>query len=142
MIVTVKRNRKQKIIKILSLIIVIAMFVGYYYHMSNEYAQKEKIELEQKQAQKKQEDEKEIMKRNFERAILSEIEKAVDLIGQENVRHVKLIDNKVIIICEPETNLDAINVRYGAMALTKKTLNELIIAIDINYIIESKLNAS
>lgn len=142
MIVTVKRNRKQKIIKILSLIVVIAMFVGYYYHMSNEYAQKEKIELEQKQAQKKQEDEKEIMKRNFERAILSEIEKAVDLIGQENVRHVKLIDNKVIIICEPETNLDAINVRYGAMALTKKTLNELIIAIDINYIIESKLNAS
>jgi hypothetical protein len=63
------------------------------------------------------------------------------LVGQENIRHVKIIEDKVIIICEPATNLDALMVRYGAMAFIKKTLNEIVIAVDINFIVKSRLNA-
>ena len=78
--------------------------------------------------------------KSLEKAIVTEIEKAVDLIGQKYIQHVKIIENKVVIICEPKTNLDALKVRYGAMALIKNTLNEIIVAIDVKYIVKSRLD--
>lgn len=141
MIVAVKRNRKQKIIKLLSLVVVVAMFVAYYWHMSVQFQEQQKAEMEAKKAEKIAQETKKKNKKKLETAILSEVEKAVDLIGQENVRHVKIIENKLVMICEPKTNLDALMVRYGTMALIKNTLNEIIIAIDVKYIVESKLNA-
>lgn len=140
MIVAVKRNRKQKLIKLLSLIALIVMFGGYYYHMNKTYEEKQKIELEEKLAKKAEEDKKENAKKEVEKAIISEVEKAVDLVGQEHIRHVKLIENKIVIVCEPNTNLDALIVRYGVMALIKRTLNEVVIAVDVNFILKSKLN--
>ena len=38
----------------------------------------------------------------MEKAILSEIEKAVDLIGQENIQNAKIIEDKIIFICNPD----------------------------------------
>lgn len=141
MIVAVKRNKKQKLIKFISLVVLVAMFGGYYFHMSKEFEEKQRIELETKKAEKLEAEEKKKYKKNLENAILTEIEKAVDLIGQKHIQHVKIIENKVVIICEPKTNLDALKVRYGSMALIKNTLNEIIIAIDVKYIAESRLNA-
>lgn len=140
MIVAVKRNRKQKLIKFLSLVALIAMFGAYYYHMNKTYEENQKIELEEKLAKKAEEDKKENAKKEVEKAIISEVEKAVDLVGQEHIRHVKLIENKIVIVCEPDTNLDALMVRYGVMALIKRTLNEVVIAVDVNFILKSKLN--
>ncbi len=140
MIVAIKRNKKQKFIKIIVLLVLVAIGGGYYYHSNEVKKEKQRIEFEEKQALKLEEEKKEKAKKEVETAILSEIEKAVELIGQEQVRHVKIIDNKVIIICEPNTNLDALVVRYGVMALIKKTLNEIVIAVDINFILKSKLN--
>lgn len=140
MIVAVKRNKKQKFFKIISLLVLVGIFGGYYYHMNKTLQEQQKLELEEKQALKLQEEKKEKEKKEVEIAILSEIEKAVDLIGQQHVRHVKIIDNKVVIVCEPNTNLEALTVRYGVMALVKKTLNDIIIAVDINFILKSKLN--
>jgi len=117
------------------------MFAGYYYHISEEFKQQQKEELAAKKAAKIEADRKAENKKNLEKAILSEIEKAVDLIGQEYVRHVQIMENKLVMICEPKTNLEALMVRYGTMALVKNTLNEVIIAIDIKYIVESRLNA-
>lgn len=141
MIVAVKRNRKQKIIKYLSILFLVGMFVAYYMYMNKQFKEEEKIRIEQKKAQKIKEQKEIASKKKFEKAIFTEIEKAVDLIGQENVRHVKVIEDKVIMICEPNTNLEALKVRYGTLALVKKTLNETIIAIDINSVIQSKLDA-
>ncbi|MDD3007669.1 MAG: hypothetical protein RBR70_02670 [Arcobacter sp.] len=140
MIVAVKRNRKSKFIKFISLVVLIAMFGGYYYHMNKTFEEKQKIELAEKQAQKIEEEKKEKAKKDVERAILLEVEKAVDLVGQEHIKHVKLIENKIVIVCEPDTNLDALIVRYGVMALIKRTLNEIVIAVDVNFILKSKLN--
>lgn len=140
MIVAVKRNRKQKIIRFVSLAFVGLMLVGYYFHMSNQMAEQDRIEMETKKAAKLKEEKIKETKKNFERAVLSEIEKAVDLIGQENVQHVKIIENKLVIICELKTNLDALMVRYGTLALIKNTLNEIIVAIDLKYIVERKKN--
>ncbi len=136
MIVTVKRNKKRKYIKYISFFVVILMFFAYYSHMSEKLEKEQKIELAKKieKAQKKKN------KKILEDAIYSEIKKDVYLLGQENVRHVRLLKGKLIIICEPNTNLEALKVRYGAMALTKKNLNEIIVVIDLKYIIESKLN--
>ncbi|MDD2895659.1 MAG: hypothetical protein PHG81_06505 [Aliarcobacter sp.] len=125
----------------MSLLLLVAMLVAYYFHMNKSFEEQQQKELESKQALKLQEDKKEKEKKDMEKAILTEVEKAIDLVGQEHIRHVKIIEDKVIIICEPATNLDALLVRYGAMALIKKTLNEIIIAVDINFILKSRLNA-
>lgn len=141
MIVAVKRNKKRILLKVVSLLVLAAMLAGYYFHMNKSFEEQQQKELESKQALKLEEDKKEKEKKDIEKAILSEVEKAIDLVGQEHIRHVKIIEDKLIIICEPATNLDALLVRYGAMALIKKTLNEIIIAVDINFILKSRLNA-
>lgn len=140
MIVAVKRKRKQKLIKLASLVLVIAMFGGYYWHMSNEFKKQQEAEQKAKQATMLKQQKEEQEKKETKQAIMSEIKKAVALVGQENVRHVKIIENKLILICELETNIEPLMVRYGAMALTKKTLNEVIVAVDIKYVLKSKTN--
>ncbi|MEV9545285.1 hypothetical protein [Aliarcobacter butzleri] len=142
MIVAVKRNKSQKILKII--IVVLLVSGGAYYY--NDYvetarinAEKQKLEEEQKRVLKAKEEEQEKMKQEAQREILAEVEKAVNLIGQEYVRDVKLIKNKVVFVCEPDTNIDALVVRYGAMALIKKTFDEIVIVVDIDFILKNKL---
>ena len=142
MIVAVKRNKSQKILKII--IVVLLVSGGAYYY--NDYvetarinAEKLKLEEEQKRVLKAKEEEQEKIKQEAQREILAEVEKAVNLIGQEYVRDVKLIKNKVVFVCEPDTNIDALVVRYGAMALVKKTFDEIVIVVDIDFILKNKL---
>jgi len=142
MIVAVKRNKSQKILKII--IVVLLVSGGAYYY--NDYvetarinAEKLKLEEEQKRVLKAKEEEQEKIKQEAQRKILAEVEKAVNLIGQEYVRDVKLIKNKVVFVCEPDTNIDALVVRYGAMALIKKTFDEIVIVVDIDFILKNKL---
>lgn len=142
MIVAVKRNKSQKILKII--IVVLLVLGGAYYY--NDYietarinAEKQKLEEEQKRVIKAKEEEQEKIKQEAQREILAEVEKAVNLIGQEYVRDVKLIKNKVVFVCEPDTNIDALVVRYGAMALIKKTFDEIVIVVDIDFILKNKL---
>ncbi|MCG3691855.1 hypothetical protein [Aliarcobacter butzleri] len=142
MIVAVKRNKSQKIFKII--IVVLLVSAGAYYY--NDYvettrinAEKQKLEEEQKRVLKAKEEEQEKIKQEAQREILAEVEKAVNLIGQEYVRDVKLIKNKVVFVCEPDTNIDALVVRYGAMALIKKTFDEIVIVVDIDFILKNKL---
>ncbi|MCT7609247.1 hypothetical protein N5U14_00145 [Aliarcobacter butzleri] len=142
MIVAVKRNKSQKILKII--IVVLLVSGGTYYY--NDYvetarinAEKQKLEEEQKRVLKAKEEEQEKIKQEAQREILAEVEKAVNLIGQEYVRDVKLIKNKVVFVCEPDTNIDALVVRYGAMALIKKTFDEIVIVVDIDFILKNKL---
>ena len=143
MIVAVKRNKSQKILKII--IVVLLVSGGAYYY--NDYietarinAEKQKLEEEQKRVLKAKEEEQEKIKQEAQREILAEVEKAVNLIGQEYVRDVKLIKNKVVFVCEPDTNIDALVVRYGAMALIKKTFDEIVIVVDIDFILKNKLS--
>jgi len=131
MIVTVKRSKKQKIIKLISIIAVIGMFIGYYFYMEEELEAKKIAKIKQ---------EKKEMNRYLERFIYKEVEKAMDLLGQENIQYVKIIQKKIVIVCDLDTNLDALAVRYGTMALIKKTVNDIKIAIDLKYIVESKFN--
>jgi len=141
MIVSVKRNKKQKIIKIASLVVVVIMFIAYYFHMENEFKLQQEKELQLKKAEKIKIETKKKKKKLLERSLISEIEKIVDLIGQKYINHIKIVEKKVVVICEPNTNLEALMVRYGSMALIKESLKETIIAIDLKYIVESRVNA-
>jgi hypothetical protein len=141
MIVSVKRNKKQKIIKIASLVVVVIMFIAYYFHMENEFKLQQEKELQLKKAEKIKIETKKKKKKLLERSLVSEIEKIVDLIGQKYINHIKIVEKKVVVICEPNTNLEALMVRYGSMALIKESLKETIIAIDLKYIVESRVNA-
>lgn len=141
MIVAVKtNNRKRFIIKVLAFLAVVVMFIAYYFHMSEEFARKQKIENE-KQLQEIKKREKKEKNKKLERLIYREIETAVDLIGQRKVIDVKIVSSKALIIVDLETNLDALKVRYGTTALIKKDIKDIKIALDLKYILESKYNA-
>ena len=142
MIVAVKRNKSQKILKIIIVVLWVsggAYYYNHYVETARINAEKQKLEEEQKRVLKAKEEEQKKIKQEAQREILAEVEKAVNLIGQEYVRDVKLIKNKVVFVCEPDTNIDALVVRYGAMALIKKTFDEIVIVVDIDFILKNKL---
>ena len=139
MIVAVKRNKKLKLLKI-AIALVFAIAIAFFIYQKFQTTQEELKSLTEKQEVLKEEiKEKDENKLDIEKAILSEVEKAIELVGQEHIRIVKIIDNKIVIECEPNSNLEALFVRYGAMAMIKKTLNETVIAVDINFILKSRL---
>ncbi|WP_375724832.1 hypothetical protein LXN10_05205 [Arcobacter sp. KX21116] len=137
MIVTVKNSGpKNYVMKIISVVALVAMFTAYYFHMSDEFSSdKGKTNSKQTIEDMKKEDSKEV-----ERLIYKEVETAVELVGQEHIQDVKIVKNKILLVCDTDTNLDALKVRYGTLALIKNDLNNIKIVIDIKYIIESKYN--
>ncbi|RXJ67129.1 hypothetical protein CRV08_11090 [Halarcobacter ebronensis] len=142
MIIAVKSTTRKKIItKFLSVGAVVLLCLFYYYYMSDTYAQKQKIENEKKLQQIKEE-ERGKNSNKLEKLIYREIESAVDLIGQRKVIDVKIVSNRALLVVDPDTNLDALKVRYGSAALIKKSVNDIKIAIDLKYVIESKYNAN
>lgn len=139
MIVAVKRNKNLKLLKI-AIALVFAIAIAFFIYQKFQTTQEELKSLTEKQEVLKEEiKEKDENKLDIEKAILSEVEKAIELVGQEHIRIVKIIDNKIVIECEPNSNLEALFVRYGAMAIIEKTFNETVIAVDINYILKSRL---
>lgn len=138
MIVAVKKNKNYKLLKIILLVASIFMLILFLYNKNEERNELKKSELVKKEILTIEANKKEDTKKDMERAILAEVEKAVDLVGQEHIRTIKIIDNKIVIVCETDANLEALFVRYGAMALIKKTLSETVIAVDVNFILKSK----
>ncbi|RXK13517.1 hypothetical protein CP965_06855 [Halarcobacter mediterraneus] len=140
MIVAVKTNSKKRFfIKLASAIVVVGMFILYYFHMSNEFANQQKKEQESK-LKAVEIDNKLAKQKKLERIIYKEVETAVDLIGQRHVQDVKIISHRALIVVDLGTNLDALKVRYGSSALIKKDLKDIKVAIDLKYILESKIN--
>lgn len=138
MIVTVKKNKNMKI-KILSLVILVLMFIAYYFYMRDEY----KIPMKQKNALVKvdsMELKKKKLSKKLEKIIYKEIESSIDLLGQEFIIDVKVIRNKVLITCDPDTDISAVTIRYGSLALVKRSINNIQIAIDLAYLVNSKLD--
>ncbi len=140
MIVAVKRkDPKRLIIKIVSIVALVIMFYSYYNHMSEEFVKQEQA-AKAKQIETSQKDDKKAKSKKIERLIFREVETAIDLIGQEYVQQVKVVNRKILIVCDANTDLEALTVRYGTMALIKNGLKNTKVAIDLQFIIESKFN--
>ncbi len=136
MIVTVKRSKNKKM-RILSFLALAIMFFAYYNYMSEEYGQDPKNMIVEKKIDSLKLQKSKLAK-SLEKIIYKEIESSVDLIGQEYIKQVKVVKNKIIIITEADTNIDAITVRYGSIALVKKSKEDTKVAIDIKDIIDAK----
>jgi len=135
MIVTVKRkDYKRIIIKAISFASVIAMFTAYYFHMSEEFSQ----ETKEKQAQKSKLTLKNKKAKAIEKIIYREAETAVDLIGQINVQQIKILGKRLYLVCDTNTDLEPLMIRYGVMALVKHSVKNIKIAINLDFIVGSK----
>lgn len=137
-----KKNSSSRIIKV---IIIASLFFGIIYisllikeenllSIELEKAKKdEKIALQVEQEKKEKE------RLDAQRVILIEVEKVVDLIGQNNINDIKILKNKIVYVLNPNTNIDAITIRYGAMALIKKSFKEIVVVVDLEHILKGKL---
>lgn len=141
----VKVRKKSSSSKILKLIIIAGLFIGIAYisllikEENLLSIQLEKAREDEKIAIQIEQEKKEKEKLDAQRIILIEVEKVVDLIGQNNINDIKIVKNKVVYILNPNTNIDAINIRYGAMALIKKSFKEIVVVVDLEHILKGKL---
>jgi len=142
MILIVKGKSYKTIIrKILAMTFLVVMFFFYYEHMSDRFYQENK-KLENELFVKN-----EIIKNNkrtkqkVSRIIYKEAEQIVDLIGQEHIQSIKIIKNRLILICDYDTNVEPLFIRYGVMALVKSTPENIKIAIELKFIVESRYEA-
>ncbi|MCK5110877.1 MAG: hypothetical protein KAQ94_05095 [Arcobacteraceae bacterium] len=137
MILVVKgKNYKRLAAKTLSVIGLIVMFYAYYTHMSDKFQGMnntlvKKLDIEGK-------NKKINLARVLEKLIYKEAETAVDLLGQNNIRSVRIIEKKLFIVCDYDTDIEPLLIRYGVQAMMKQTAQDIKIAIDLKFIVESR----
>ena len=141
----VKVRKKSSSSKILKLIIIAGLFFGIVYiSLLIKEENLLSIELEKAREDEKiaiqiEQEKKEKEKLDAQRIILIEVEKVVDLIGQNNINDIKIVKNKVVSFLNPNTNIDAINIRYVVMALIKKSFKEIVVVVDLEHILKGKI---
>lgn len=138
MIIVIKgRNKKQLIIKALSMLSLIIMFALYYNHMGNKFNEgsgkfsqnNNSLNIQQKVLDKSM---------KLERTIYKEAVIIVNLLEQKNVQSVKVVKDKLLVICDYDTNIEPVLVRYGVNAMIKSTSKNIKIAVDLKIIVENK----
>lgn len=138
MIVVVKgTNYKSIFIGIFSLLIVSAAGGWYYLDLQNKVVHKQEHDKKIAVVDKKEERAKAL-----EKIIFKEAEISVELLNQARVQAISVFDDKLLITCDNETDIEPLMIRYGAMALVKNTSQNIKIAIDLAYIIEDKYEES
>jgi hypothetical protein len=138
MILVVKeRTYKTYLRKSVMYVLLVAMFGLYYNHMSSKF-QDMNSKLETELAEKTDIlNNKENVTQKVEKIIYKEAEKCVELLGQEKVKSVKIENNRLIIVCDYNTDVEPLFIRYGIMALVKSTPEDIRISVDIKFIVES-----
>ncbi|HFU76768.1 MAG TPA: hypothetical protein ENK66_11035 [Arcobacter sp.] len=138
MILVVKeRTYKTYLRKSVMYVLLVAMFGIYYNHMSSKF-QEMNNKLETELAEKTSIIKNKVnITQKVEKIIYKEAEKCVELLGQEKVKSVKIENNRLIIVCDYNTEVEALFIRYGIMALVKSTPEDIRISVDIKFIVES-----
>ncbi len=137
MILVVKgKSYKQLAAKIFSVVGLIVMFYAYYNHMSEKFQGMNNNLV--KKLDIKGENKKISLSRVLEKLIYKEAEMAVDLLGQNRIKSVKIVEGKLFIICDYNTDIEPLLIRYGVQAMMRQTAQEIKIAIDLKFIVESR----
>ncbi len=140
MILVVKgKNYKRMAIKALSAIGLIGMFYAYYIHMSDKFQEQNNKLV--KKLDVKGENKKINLAKKLEKLIFKESEMVVDLLGQNHIRSIKIVETKLFIVCDANTDIEPLLVRYGVKAMMKHNAKDIKIAIDLKFIVESKYEA-
>ena len=137
MIIILKGNNiKQKIIKVASIFFLIIMFAVYYLYMSSKFQQmNNNLQI----TNTKQSNTKYIPRsQKLEDLIYNEAKVIVKLLGQKNIKYIKVVKGRLLISCDYDTDLEPLLVRYGVNAMVKKSIKDVKIAIDLAIIVENK----
>jgi hypothetical protein len=106
--------------------------------MSSEFAQTN-IKLAEELAVKTEKLKKKYsLTKKIERLIYKEAEECVELLGQEKIKSIKIVKDRLYIVCDWNTDTEPLYVRYGVLALVKSTPENIKIAISLKFIVESK----
>jgi len=140
MIIIVKtRNKNQLLIKALSMLSLIIMFWLYYGHMSDTFQeQNNKLANKLDQTIVKKKIDKSI---NLEKTIYKESIVIVNLLEQKHVQSIKIIKDKLFIVCDFTTDIEPLLIRYGVAAMIKNSTTNIKIAIDLKTIVENKYDS-
>ncbi|MGB5868247.1 MAG: hypothetical protein WBG69_10285, partial [Arcobacteraceae bacterium] len=117
----------------------ILMFWLYYGHMSTKFQEQNNqlvTKLDQTITKKKQD--KSI---NLEQTIYKESVIIVNLLEQKHIQSVKVVKDKLFLVCDFTTDIEPLLVRYGVAAMIKHTTTNIKIAIDLKTIVENKYDA-
>ena len=140
MIIIIKtRNRNQLLIKALSVLSLIIMFSLYYTHMSNKFeTENNKLVTTLDQTIVKKKIDKSI---NLEKTIYKESIVIVNLLEQKHIQSIKVVKDKLYIICDFTTDIEPLLIRYGVAAMVKNSNKNIKIAIDLKTIVENKYDS-
>ena len=81
------------------------------------------------------------MTKKIEKLIIKEAESCVELIGQSKIQSIQIVKDKISIVCDWDSNIEPVFIRYGVMALVKSTPENIKISIDLKFIVESNYEA-
>ncbi|MEA3289646.1 MAG: hypothetical protein U9Q04_05625 [Campylobacterota bacterium] len=137
MIIIIKNHDKKRIlIKGLSILFIFVMFYFYYLHMGNKFQNiTEELNIEKTTNIKKKDIEKTL---KIEKTIYKEAVVIVNLLEQKHVQSIKIIKDRLYIVCDYNTNIEPLLIRYGVNAYVKNTAKNIKIAIDLKTIVENK----
>lgn len=140
MIIIVKtRNKNQLLVKALSILSLIIMFWLYYGHMSDTFKeQNNKLINKLDQTIVKKKIDKSI---NLEKTIYKESIVIVNLLEQKHIQSIKVVKDKLYIICDFTTDIEPLLIRYGVAAMIKNSNTNIKIAIDLKTIVENKYDS-
>lgn len=139
MIILVKnQNKKRLIVKTLSVFSLFVMFYLYYNHMSQKF-QDENFKLST-ELNVKEEKEKKLTSKSvkLENLIFEEAKTITKLLDQKYIQEMKIVDDKLLIVCDYTTDIEPLLIRYGANAFVKNSDRDIKIAIDLAIIVENK----
>jgi len=137
MILIVKGKDYRKLaLKAFSYIGLIVMFTFYYNHMSDRFQKTNQLLV--KKLDIKTDNKKAKLSRTLEKLIFKEAEMVVDLLGQTNIKRITIVERKLLIVCDFDTDIEPLLVRYGVKAMIRQTAQNIKIAIDLKFIVESR----
>ncbi|MEJ5167671.1 MAG: hypothetical protein WHU93_00760 [Arcobacteraceae bacterium] len=140
MIVVVKRTDYKKLaIKILSVVALVGLFAVYYFYMGDFYkefgtAQKDEVQTQDQEIADKIEQKA----KAIESIIYDEAVVATSLLGNQNIKDIKIHNDRLLIVANPQIDLEPIMIRYGVLALVQNTKNDVKIAVDLASIVQSR----
>ncbi len=137
MIVIIKGKKvRQLTVKAISILSLVGMFYLYYEHMSDKFREQNKQLVTKLNITKKTkilDKSKKIEKTIYKEAVI-----VVDLLNQKNIESIRIVKDKLLIICDYDTDIEPVLIRYGVNALVKTTSKNIKIALDINVIVGNK----
>lgn len=138
MVLVVKATNYKKIFaKVISFGIVGAMLVWYYFE-----TEKKMVDIQNSEMNKTMISKEEKRAKTLEKIFLNEAEVCVELLNQAKVQSILVVEEKMVIVCDVDVDIEPLMIRYGANALVKNTNENVKIAVDLSYIAENKYEES